>query len=191
MNTRILLAVVLLGIAAIASSQGSAPMPDKEWKAWLQQVRPLMLPKDDAELKMTAPSQRAGFREAFWQARNPNPGNTENAVRTEYEERARTADTRFRYSREGRWNDCGRTWMILGSPEKTELVADGVMPSTPQPRAENTRAETWTYRRHPRLPNPPETLTFVFDINCEAVDPNLGADRVLRRAAASYLRSAK
>ena len=191
MHTRFVLAVAVLGISVLASAQSPSPMPDQEWKDWLEQVRPLMQPSETAEVKLTAPSQRVGFREAFWQARNPDPDRLENTVRTEYEQRVRSADSRFRFSRKGRWNDCGRTWMILGSPDVTQLNADGVMPPTPQPRVEGTRSEMWTYRRHPRLPNPPETITFSFDISCEAVDPNLGADRVLRRAAASYVRTAK
>jgi GWxTD domain-containing protein len=191
MRKILVMALIAVSISVVASTQAPAPMPDKEWKEWLDQVRPLMQPAETEQVKIMAPSQRSPFVEAFWQARNPNPSSAENSLRKEYEERARTAESRFRYSRKGRWNDCGRTWVLLGKPDATQLSPDGIMPSTPQPRQEGIAAEAWTYRRHPRLPNPPETLTFTFDVNCEAVDRNRGADRVLNRAAASYLTHAK
>ncbi len=90
-------------LAAFASAQTAPPrppLPDKEWKRWLDEVRPLLVKADTDEIRVLAPSQRRQFREDFWLARDPDPGTPDNEVRTEYERRVVTAEKRFRSRRQ-------------------------------------------------------------------------------------------
>jgi GWxTD domain-containing protein len=182
-----------VGLSAVAFAQIPASMPDKAWKQWLEQVRPLMLPAEIAQVKQTAPSQRADFREAFWRARNPDPASTRNAVRSELEQRIQAAGRRFHYNGTGPWNDCGRVWLILGQPTRMGSVAGTGVPSRFYDGAVNDMDAgptiLWTYRHHPRLPKVPEETKFVFNPRCElAASP---VDRLLEQAAASYVSGVK
>jgi GWxTD domain-containing protein len=190
MLKRLIVALAVVGIAATAAAQGTSSVsdksiPDKEWKQWLEHVHPLMHSADFAAAKKTPPSERAAFREQFWRARNPNPTSPDNAVRAGYEERVRNAERRFRVNGSGSWNDCGRTFMILGKPDSVQLDLNGSRLLATSER-EVDRAELWTYRKHPRLPKVREDFTFGFNLNCEAVG-DLAAERILQRAAASYV----
>ena len=55
-----------------------------------------MLPAEIAQVKQTAPSERADFCEAFWRARNPDPASSKIAVRSELERRLPTLPARRR-----------------------------------------------------------------------------------------------
>jgi GWxTD domain-containing protein len=186
-HKRLVVALAAAVVAVTVSAQGPQPMPDKEWKHWLDQVRPLIQPTDAAEIKVTAPSQRAAFRESFWRVRNPDPSSADNPVRLEYEQRARQAESRFRHNGKGAWNDCGRTWMVLGKPDVVRFDQSGFESrNLPVPSTVPVPVELWTYRRHPRLPTSLDEITFRFDFDCEVVE-NLAADRLLRSVAATYV----
>ena len=195
MRSSLLFAVLAaVGLSAVAFAQLAAPMPDKEWKNWLEQVRPLMLPAEIAQVKQTAPSERADFREAFWRARNPDPASAQNAVRAELEKRVRTAPSRFHYNGTGPWNDCGRVWLILGEPTRVGSVAGTSVPPRFYDGAVNDIGAggtvLWIYRHHPRLPKTQEEFTFEFDARCEWATTR-PADRLLEQAAASYVAGVK
>jgi GWxTD domain-containing protein len=183
-----------VGLSAVAFAQLAASMPDKEWKKWLEQVHPLMLPAEIAQVKQTAPSERADFREAFWRARNPDPASAEDAVRAELEHRIQTAPPRFHYNGTGPWNDCGRVWLILGQPTRVGSVAGTGVPSRFYDGAVDDmdagRTILWTYRRHPRLPKAREDYTFAFNSRCEWASTR-PVDRLLEQAAASYVAGVK
>jgi GWxTD domain-containing protein len=188
MKTRLFLAALAVaGVSAVLSAQLSAPMPDAEWKKWLGDVQPLMLPADVAAAASVTPADRGTFREEFWRARNPDPSSAENAVRTQYEERVRKAQHRYRSG--GSWNDCGRTWLILGQPSRVQVTTpimpsptnDGIYGSPMGP------SETWVYRRHPRLPNGPAEIYFPFNQRCMGEGEFDYSSRALRQAAASYV----
>jgi GWxTD domain-containing protein len=185
--------VVVLAVlsAGLLAQQGPAPMPNDEWKRWLDQVGPLMLQAERKEAKTTAPSQRAQFREDFWQARNPDPSNPDNPVRAEFESRIQTAEKRFRINGKSGWTDCGRTFLVLGKPDwmRNNHVTQHFSGSDPM-RAfqaqENTATEEWIYRNPPRLPPSPEGYVFRFNPACESI-AGRSADRLLDQVAASYV----
>ncbi|HEX7484861.1 MAG TPA: hypothetical protein VF332_01815 [Vicinamibacterales bacterium] len=65
MRARLFVAVLAaVGLSAVAFAQLAASMPDKEWKKWLEQVHPLMLPAEIAQRGSTttglAPGTTAG-----------------------------------------------------------------------------------------------------------------------------------
>jgi GWxTD domain-containing protein len=191
MRTRFVFAVLAaVGLSAMAFAQIARLMPDKEWKNWLDEVRPLMLPAEIARVRQAAPSERADFREAFWRARSPDPASAGNAVRSELEQRIRTAPRGYRYHGTGPWNDCGRVWLLLGAPERVGSVAGTRVPPRFYDGAVSDISAgptvLWTYRHHPRLPKLQEEFTFAFNSRCEWASTR-PADRLLEQAAASYV----
>jgi GWxTD domain-containing protein len=191
-----LLAVLAAGclLGGPAAWQGPAqptPLPDKEWKRWLDDVEPLLLPPDRDEIKVTAPSQRRGFRDDFWQSRDPDPATPDNENRTDYERRVATAEKRFRPNGRSGWNDCGRTFLLLGKPDR--MVSDRTAQhfAAPDPlriyaEEENSATEVWVYRNSPRLPPSPDGYEFRFNPSCDAI-ANPSSAKLLVRAAISYL----
>jgi len=170
-------------------------MPDSEWKRWLDEVKPLLLKADDAEIRVLAPSQRRQFREEFWRARDPDPSTIDNGNRTEYERRVAAAEKRFRFEGSASWNDCGRTFVLLGKPDWSQN--DHVVQhfASPDPlrsftEQESVATERWLYRNHPRLPASPEGYAFRFNPACEAVS-SPSSERLLRGVAESYVRKAR
>jgi GWxTD domain-containing protein len=194
---RLMLAAILIGVVlpVAALAQPPAPMPEDGWKRWLDQVRPLMLRADLAEVKLTAPSQRTDFREGFWRARNPDPSNPDNPIRADYERRVQTAESRFRVNGKSAWNDCGRTFVLLGKPDWMQNNHMTQHFSSAAPLAafaseDQDATEQWTYRNHPLLPPSPDGFAFRFNPSCEAVG-SPAADRLLQQAAAAYVTHAR
>jgi GWxTD domain-containing protein len=191
-------AITVCLLAAFASAQTTPPqppLPDKEWKRWLDEVRPLLMKADIDETRVLAPSQRRQFREDFWLARDPDPGTPDNEVRTEYERRVLTAEKRFRSDGKAAWNDCGRTFVLLGKPDWTRNDHDIQHFATPDPlrsftEQEGVATERWLYRNHPRLPASPEGYAFRFNPACEAV-ASPSSERLLQTVADSYVRKAR
>lgn len=62
-------------------------------------------------------TEKDRFIEEFWERRNPDPGASENAFKTEYEGRARRADELFHgEGRAGHLTDRGRIYILFGPP---------------------------------------------------------------------------
>lgn len=194
MKRALFVAFLLVLSLAGARAQQSRPLSNEDWKRWLDRVDPLMLQSERKEAKQTAPSERVKFQEAFWQARNPDPSNPENAVRAQFEIRIAAADKRFLINGK-KWNDCGRTYVVLGKPDwqKNTHVAQHF--GAPDPlRAfqdqEQAATEEWTYRNPPKLPPAPAGYTFRFNPSCETVQSHT-VDALLNQAAAAYVVNAK
>jgi GWxTD domain-containing protein len=180
--------VTVLWAGALA--QAPAPMFNDAWKHWLDRVDPLMLQSERKAAKTTAPSERVKFQENFWLARNPDSSSPDNPVRTQFEFRIQTAEKRF-FINGKKWNDCGRTFLVLGKPDwqKDSHVAQHFGAPDPM-RAfqdqEQTATEEWTYRSHPKLAPSPEGYVFRFNPACESI-AGRSADRLLDEVAASYV----
>jgi GWxTD domain-containing protein len=190
MRRALLAGFVLIVMLAGLRAQAPAPIPNDQWKRWLDRVDPLMLQSERKAAKTTAPSERARFEEDFWLARNPDPSKPDNPVRAEFESRMASAEKRFLIN--GRkWNDCGRTFLVLGKPDwqKDTHVAQHF--SVPDPmrafeEQEQVATEQWLYRNPPRLPPSPNGYVFRFNPACESVSSH-SADSLLDQVAASYV----
>ena len=177
--------------AAAAVIAQTAPVSDREWKAWVEDVRPFLDAAETAAAKKMPAADRQAFREQFWKRRTPVAAAAGADVRAEIEGRIRSADKRFRADGKGAWNECGWTWVVLGKPDwmRSEATAQHFKGSDPMANfreQDEQLAETWLYRAHPRLPQTPEGISFRFTQECEAFgSPQL--HRLLEQAAASYL----
>jgi GWxTD domain-containing protein len=148
-----------------------------------------MTSEEEQAGKKVEASERQAFGENFWRRRDPNRSTIDNEFRTEFERRARAADERFRSGRG--WNDCGRTFVLLGKPD---LVEDATgrrhFASSDRLEAmreqEDTLAETWFYRNPAALPQSPQGYRFRFTRVCESLDGS-AARLLLQRVAASYI----
>lgn len=185
---------LLVSVTAMgaASPQPAAPMPDKEWKAWLEEVKPLMLAAEVSAAKQTAPSDRARFRDEFWRLRDPERSSADHVVRAEYEKRVQTAERRFRHNGKGPWNDCGRVFVVLGKPTRVQ-VSSPLMPDSSDAifKGEMGGQETWIYRRHPRLPSTADEFRFPFNNSCEGEGRFDSSSRLLQWAVVSYVNGVK
>jgi len=117
---------------------------DKEAKAWLEGVAPIMLPDEEKTYKdLKDKSDREEFQKIFWARRNPKgPTATENPYKAEYEKTKVEADKRYRVrARPGAETDCGRTFILLGEPAEVKKDKRDVEiePGMRSP-------EVWTYK---------------------------------------------
>ena len=189
------LAYAAFGWFLLAGASGAmaqtTPIPDREWKPWVEDVRPFFDAAETAAVKKVPAADRLLFQEQFWKRRGSGPAAAGVDVRAEIEGRIRDADKRFRVNGKGAWNECGRAWVVLGKPDwtRSETAAQHFKGSDPMANfrdQEDQLAETWLYRAHPRLPVTPEGISFRFTQECEAYgSPQL--HRLLEQAAASYL----
>lgn len=184
------LALPILVCASVVTALAQpAPMPDRDWKRWVDQVRPLMTANEAAEVKHLPVTDRGNFREVFWLMRDPDPATLENPNRVELEYRIEVAEKRFRPDGKS-WNDCGRTYLLLGKPNWMRNDHGSQHFSTSDPLTafrdqEMAATEVWVYRNHPRLPASPDGYAFRFTPSCEAI-ASPSSDRLLQQVAASY-----
>jgi GWxTD domain-containing protein len=68
--------------------------------------------------QLTTGAERQEFIDAFWEARNPQPGNPDNTFRTSFERRVAFSDTYFLQDEEtrGSLTDRGMVFVLLGPP---------------------------------------------------------------------------
>jgi GWxTD domain-containing protein len=135
------LALLALTIAAVPSAWAGL---DKEAKAWLEGVAPVILPDEEKTYKdLKDKSDREEFQKIFWARRNPKgPAATENPYKAEYEKAKAEADKRYRVrGRSGSETDCGRTFILLGEPAdvKKDKREEDAEPGMHSP-------EVWTYK---------------------------------------------
>ena len=114
----VMVSLTVVAVAGPACAQSSA-MSDQAWQQWLLDVAPLMLGQEPAVAKTVPAEDRRLFIEAFWTRRSPSPSTIDNPVKAELEARIRSADKRFREGGSGAWNACGRTFLLLGAPDRT------------------------------------------------------------------------
>ena len=175
--TRIAITLCCVSVVFNATSTAlaqSVPIPDREWRTWLDDVRPFFSQSEAAASKHVAAADREAFREMFWRRRTDTATAGRADGRVQLEDRIRAADKRYRAKGNGEWNDCGRVYVLLGKPDwiRNEVPAahfkggDSLANFRDQ---DDQLAETWVYRSHPRLPPSPEGFSFRFTTQCEAV----------------------
>jgi GWxTD domain-containing protein len=153
----ILLALLLLPGLAVAAGL------DKEDKEWLEEVAPIMLPAEqEAYKKVEDKADRAEFRKIFWARRDPDLTTPENEFRAEFDVARAHADKEFKVpGREGSQTDCGKTYILLGPPDDTEI---GVGRTSVLYRV----PETWIYRDKPGRTFEGGEARIAFDDSCRA-----------------------
>ncbi len=163
-------------LLVIASSCAGAP-PTTKRPADL--LNPFLGPEhatwlEGAIARMATPDEIAGFQQlrddaaaaafidAFWERRNPHPGER-NVVRETFEKRAAEADKRFSESgRRGRATDRGAVFVLYGEPAEIKFDA-GV-------GRRELDAEVWLYREplprglHGHVPQPQYRFARVGDV---------------------------
>jgi GWxTD domain-containing protein len=153
----ILLAVLLLSGLAVAAGL------DNEDKEWLEEVAPIILPAEqEAYKKVEDKADRAEFRRIFWARRDPDLATPENEFRAEFDAARAHADREFKVpGSAGAQTDCGRTYILLGEPDDTEI---GVGPSSVLYRV----PEVWIYRDKPSRTFEGGEARIAFDDSCRA-----------------------
>lgn len=94
--------------------------PDARWADG--PVKWLLTPEETAAwAALTGEAERAEFAQTFWERRNPNPGSSENAARTDFDRRVAFADAYFRLDEQqrGSLTDPGMVFVLLGPPVRT------------------------------------------------------------------------
>jgi len=115
-------------LTLLASGPGLAIALDKEDKKWLDEVRPIMLPDEEKTFKdLEKDADRDQFRLIFWARRDPDLTTPENEYQLEYEALREKADHDFRVAgRKGSQTDCGRTLILFGEPDDSEVQVGSV-----------------------------------------------------------------
>jgi GWxTD domain-containing protein len=183
-------AALVMTTTFVALAQTSA-MSNREWQAWVDDVRPFFSASEATAAKNVAAADREAFRDGFWKRRTDATADGGIAVRATLEARIRAADKRYRVSDKGAWNDCGRTYVLLGKPDWVRSMVLGAHFSGGDAAAnfrdqDDQLAEVWIYRTHPRLPPSPNGVSLGFTTKCEAIGSSQ-FQRLLDQAAASYL----
>src|SRR4051794_17110822 len=118
---------LVAGLALLAALPVRADKMDKDAKAWLDQVRPIMLPEEEKLYRELADkSDRGEFQKIFWARRDPNLDTPENEYQAEYEKTRAAAEAKYHAG-----TDCTRTAILLGEPADVKKDGEG---------------QTWTYK---------------------------------------------
>jgi GWxTD domain-containing protein len=150
---------------------------DKEDRAWLEGVRPIILAEElkiFEELEVKA--DREEFKKIFWARRDPNVETPENEFEVEYLALREKADFQYRITgRPGSQTDCGRTYVLLGEPDDVQQQPGTI-------RAGMRLPESWVYRDKPGRTFKGGEAVISFDDECRAPSR---LDKVLEDIASS------
>jgi GWxTD domain-containing protein len=170
-------------LAAILAVLLSAPVAradklDKETKAWMEQVAPIMLPDEEKTLKELKDKQdRQEFQKIFWGRRDPDLDTPANEYQAEFEKARAAADERFKVGgRPGSQTDCGRIFILLGEPDESKKNTAG---GATGPRG---MGEIWTYKDRPGLKFKGGQTDISLDGECR-LPPGSGLPQQLDRVA--------
>jgi GWxTD domain-containing protein len=158
--TRRTLATALL--ALLAPLAAWAQKVDKQDKAWLDHVRPIMLPDEEKTFRdLKDKGDREEFKKIFWARRDPDLETAENEYQAEYEKVFAEADKKFTgIGRAGANSDCGRIYILLGPPDEVKAADGGAAPA-------NRAPEVWTFRDRPAMKFQGGQVQIQFDENCQ------------------------
>lgn len=101
--------------------------------------------------KVTNNAAAERFIELFWARRNPEPTNSFNAFKADFEARVRFADENFGYGdRRGSLSDRGRVLILMGRPSGRDLrepmqAQDRNLPATSDQETAVGRIDVWVY----------------------------------------------
>ena len=152
-------AALLLLVAPLAAE---AQKMDKQDRAWLDHVRPIMLPDEEKTFReLKDKGDREEFKKIFWARRDPDLETPENEYQTEFEKAFAEADKKFTgVGRAGANSDCGRIYILLGPPDEVKAVDGTEAPALRAP-------EVWTFRDRPTMKFQGGQVQIQFDENCQ------------------------
>lgn len=143
----IALAFLLAGCAAAPSSKQQVPRDllnpflGPAHATWLEGAVARMCTPEEISgyLALRDDAAAEHFEAAFWERRNPHPGEARNTLREIFDKRAAEADKRFSESgHAGRATDRGAVLVLYGEPSETRFDA-GLSRRDPD-------AEVWVYK---------------------------------------------
>ena len=161
MPARPLSALVVLALAFVPRL-ASAQKLDKDDKAFLDGVRPILLADEEKTYKsLKEKSDRLEFQQIFWARRDADLQTPGNEYKAEYEKMRAEADRMYRVpSQQGSHTDCGRVFILLGKPDEVQAESGG-QPGMRPP-------ETWTYRDRPGRTFTGGKALIAFNEECQA-----------------------
>ena len=153
----------MLTLILAAPSLAHAQKLDKEDRAFIDAVRPILLADEEKTYKdLKEKSDRLEFQKIFWARRDPDLATPANEYQAEYETARAEADRLYRIpARSGSLTDCGRVFILLGKPDEVQQESGGMAPGLRSP-------ETWTYRDRPGHTFTGGKAMIAFDEECRA-----------------------
>jgi len=95
------------------SCLGAGPQESDPWKAWVEEVRPIMTRSEQAVFKsLQTEEDRKKFQQLFWKVRDSDPSTPVNEYQVEYYSRRRYAQKYLG----GTDSERGRVYLLLGKP---------------------------------------------------------------------------
>ena len=134
--------LVLPGLLLLLPAPARAQKLDNDDKKFLSDVRPLIVPEEEATFKrLKDKADRLEFQKIFWARRDPDLATAENEFQQQYLKDRATADQSYRVSgTPGSVTDCGRTFILLGKPDEVQKR------DSPTIEVGVRAPETWTYK---------------------------------------------
>jgi GWxTD domain-containing protein len=153
----------MLTLILAAPSLAHAQKLDKEDRAFIDAVRPILLADEEKTYKdLKEKSDRLEFQKIFWARRDPDLATPANEYQVEYEKARAEADRLYRIpARPGSLTDCGRVFILLGKPDDVQQESGSMAPGLRSP-------ETWTYRDRPGRTFTGGKAMIAFDEECRA-----------------------
>src|SRR5260370_33449209 len=120
MTARAQWSFLILGLCLAVPGVARAQKLDKEDKAFLDGVRPLLLPDEEKTYRgLKDKADRVEFQKIFWARRDPALETPQNEYQLEYQAAKAEADKLIRIpGRDAIPTDCGRVYSPLGKPHK-------------------------------------------------------------------------
>jgi len=130
---------------------GAAERLDKKAQEWLQDVRLLILPKEEAVFRSLAEGDRAEFSRIFWARRSPDPrGATGEPPEPVRKARARADELFAVPGQKGSRTGCGEVYLLLGEADEVAgREVRGRFDSLRSLREGSRRPEVWIYKSRP------------------------------------------
>jgi GWxTD domain-containing protein len=133
--------VFLGGLLLVSPGIASAQKLDKDDKAFLDAVRPILLSEEEKLFKgLKDKSDRLEFQKIFWARRDPDLSTPANEYQAQFQKSRDEADRLYRMpAQAGSFTDCGRVYILLGKPDEVLPQAGNIAPGLRAP-------EVWVYK---------------------------------------------
>lgn len=140
----LLAAALSLWVPRSLPAQEPADADFERFESWLAGPVSVLMTTDELQLarKLVTPEERAEFREAFWDRRDPDPATWRNEFREDFADRLAYVNKEFgdaHSSREGWRTAPGVVYLLLGPPTVVAAPGDPVRPGA------ETGLVVWTY----------------------------------------------